>query len=144
MQISRHEENPWQEWRPGVKTRLWTGAINGAEGASGGEQIFAPGTGAPRHWHYYEEHVTIMSGTAEFCLEDEVEVITGPATLVAKPMQPHSFINVGDGPLHIIGFHPYPISHSMMEADPTGTVTLSWEAGSDHQRRRLTESGNAI
>ena len=144
MNITRHDDNPWQEWRDGVMTRVWSGAISGATAASGGEQLFAPGTGAPRHWHYYEEHITVLSGVAEFCVGDEVAIVEAPATLVFSPMQPHSFTNIGDQPLHILGFHPYPISHSMMEDDPTGTVTQSWEAGSDFRRRRLVESGAAI
>ena len=141
MQVLRHEDSPWQDWRPGVKTRVWSAAITGAKSAHMGEQIMEPGTGAPYHWHYYEEHLTIYSGTAEVRVDDEVAIVEGPATVVFPAQARHGFTNVGDTPLHIIGAVPYPIHETMIADDPKGTFTVGWEPGEDYRRRRLTEEG---
>ncbi len=107
-----------------------------------GEQIMQPGTGAPFHWHYYEEHLTIYRGTAEVTVGDEVAVVEGPATVVIPGQSYHGFTNVGDGELHIIGAVPYPIHETLMAEDPSGTYTVGWEPGYDYRRRRLNEGGD--
>jgi len=108
-----------------------------------GEQIMQPGTGAPYHWHYYEEHLTIYSGTAEVTVDGEIAVVEGPATCVFPAQARHRFTNIGDGPMHIIGAVPYPIHETMIADDPKGTFTVGWEPGEGYRRRRLTEEGPA-
>ncbi len=142
MNVLRHDDSPWQDWRPGVKTRVWSAAITGAKAAHMGEQIMQPGTGAPYHWHYYEEHLTVYSGTAEVRVGDETQIVEGPATIVIPGQEYHGFSNVGDGPMHIIGAVPYPIHETLMADDPSGTFTVAWEPDQDHRRRRLREEGD--
>jgi mannose-6-phosphate isomerase-like protein (cupin superfamily) len=141
--IYYHNESPWQDWRPGVRTRLWSGAIFGAAQAHMGEQIIQPGSGTPRHTHYYEEHLTVFRGRAEITVGDETATVDGPATVVVPPMTNHSFKNVGDGELHIIGASPWPMLQAEIPDDPDGAVWIGWEPGNEFQRRRLQEEGRA-
>lgn len=134
MKVVRHEEQQWHEWRPGVKTRMWSGASAGAIAMHMGEQYFEPGTGAPTHWHYYEEHVTILEGTAEVWVDDERIVIDGGATVVFPPLSHHGFRNIGEQPLHICGATNWPVNESFF-VDESGEVvdTMRWWQRDDEQ-----------
>jgi quercetin dioxygenase-like cupin family protein len=81
MIVIKHEEQPWEEWRPGVVSRAWATAATGAQQVRIAEQIFDPGTEAPIHWHYFEENITILRGQAEFWVDGERRVV-GPGTTV--------------------------------------------------------------
>jgi len=105
-----------------------------------GEQIVAPGAGAPDHWHHYEEHFCIYAGTAEVRVAGEVQVVEAPATVIFPPETVHGFTNVGDIDLHIIGAVPYPIHETFFVDDPAGTVTRSWEPGIHGHRKVSVEA----
>ena len=81
----KHDEQPWHTWRPGVKTRMWSGASAARSPCTWGSSTSSPGTGAPLHWHYYEEHVTLLEGTAEVFYDGEREMLEAPATVVFMP-----------------------------------------------------------
>lgn len=49
MFVVDHEKLGWDEWRPGVRSRAWATATNGARQIRIAEQILEP---APMHWHY--------------------------------------------------------------------------------------------
>ena len=141
MQLNRHEDSPWQDWRPGVKTRVWSSASQGANSLHMGEQICQPGTGAPYHWHYYEEHITIFSGTAEVKIDGKTAIVEGPATVIVPPRLHHGFTNVGEGELRIIGATSWPILEAGMVDDPDGVLVRGWEPGYGYRRRRMVEEG---
>ena len=65
----------------------------------------APGRGPSLHTHEYAEIMVVLEGTASF--SDGVEEReVGPGNVVIVPAgQPHSFTNVGDGPLRQIDIH---------------------------------------
>jgi mannose-6-phosphate isomerase-like protein (cupin superfamily) len=144
MIIARHDEIPWVEWRPGVRGRVWTSALDGARSAHTGEQLMAPGTGAPLHWHYYEEHLTFLAGTAEVRVDGEVTVIEAPCTVVFLPGQRHEFVNVGDTDLHLIGSVPWPVHETLYDdADGQRFVVRGYEPGTDGGRHRFSPTGTA-
>jgi mannose-6-phosphate isomerase-like protein (cupin superfamily) len=137
MLIIRHEDSPWLSWREGVQTRVWTSALMGALSAHTGEQVLAPGSKVPVHWHYYEEHITIYRGIAAITVDHETIEIEGPASVVAPGRSHHGFHNVGDSDLHIIGAVPWPIHETLFVDDPEGVVTRGWEPGFAELRRRM-------
>lgn len=137
MVVIRHEEQPWEEWRPGVLTRAWSGASLGSNELMMGEQKFIPGAQSPRHWHYSEEQVTILSGRAEAWCDDEKQIAEAGTTLVFPPRSIHGFINVGDRELHIVGGFPWPFLEAYFEHDPPGVVTREYEAWDNGQARKL-------
>jgi hypothetical protein len=49
------EQQPSEQWRAGVKTRMWTSAANGAAQLCLFEQWCESGHGAPTHLHAVEE-----------------------------------------------------------------------------------------
>lgn len=108
----RHDEQLWHTWRPGVTARMWSGAAGGAVAMHMGEQFFEPGTGAPLHWHYYEEHVTVLSGKAEVYYDGEKQILEGGTTVVFLPQKVHGFVNIGQEPLHICGATNWPVNES--------------------------------
>lgn len=141
MIIARHDDIPWTEWRPGVRGRVWTSALDGAHSAHTGEQLMAPGTGAPVHWHYYEEHLTFLAGKAEITVDGEMFVVEAPATVVFPPGARHGFTNVGDIDLHLIGAIPWPIHETLYEdADGQRFVVRGYEPGTDGDRHRFSRS----
>ncbi len=123
----KHDEQPWHTWRLGVKTRMWSGAAAGAISMHMGEQFFEPGTGAPLHWHYYEEHLTFLAGTVEVCYDGETQVFEKGATVVFLPQKVHGFRNVGDDVLHLCGATNWPVNESFF-VDESGNIvdTMRW------------------
>ena len=137
-----HEASPWQEWRPGVKVRTWGSALHGANGLHMGEQICEPGTGAPYHWHYYEEFITVLDGVAEVKVNGETAIVEARGTLIVPPRAFHGFTNVGDGLLTVLGVTDWPIMDTGYAEDEDGIVVRGWEPGIE-TRRRLVEEGTA-
>ena len=127
MIFVKHDEQPWHAWRDGVKTRMWSGAAAGAISLHMGEQYFEPGTGAPLHWHYYEEHVTFLAGTVEVYYDGDTRVFGPGHTVVFLPQKVHGFRNVGDDVLHLCGATNWPVNESYF-VDEDGNVvdTMRW------------------
>ena len=106
----------WDEWRPGVQTRLLVSAVNGASQLCIFEQHVAPGTGAPTHSHPVEEVLTVRDGEADMWIgKDHVTVISGQSLLIPAGRL-HGFRNSGQGTLHIHAVLASPI----FEATPEG------------------------
>jgi quercetin dioxygenase-like cupin family protein len=116
-------------------TRMWSGASAGAVALHMGEQYFEPGTGAPTHWHYYEEHVTLLEGRAAVWVDDEREILEAPATVVFPPQSRHGFQNVGEGTLHICGATNWPVNESFFVDDSGAVVdTMRWWQSDDEAK----------
>ncbi|GIW09921.1 MAG: cupin domain-containing protein [Chloroflexi bacterium] len=137
MNAVRHAEMPWEEWRPGVLTRVWMAAPFGARQMHAIEQLVDPGLGAPRHWHYAEEHLTILEGRAEVFVEEEVEVFERGATVLFPSRSWHGFRNVGDGRLHVLGVFSWPVHETFFENAPPGVAIREYDAVDGGTRRRL-------
>jgi quercetin dioxygenase-like cupin family protein len=61
MKAIVHQEQPWEAWHEGVKTRMLVSARTGATQLCVFEQQVAPGAGAPTHRHPVEEVLTVLS-----------------------------------------------------------------------------------
>jgi quercetin dioxygenase-like cupin family protein len=101
VNILDHAQQPFEEWRPGVKTRMRISALTNATQLCLFEQFCDPGKGAPTHLHSVEEVLTVMAGTAEAWVEDERATLTAGQSLLIPAGQKHGFRNVGDAVLHV-------------------------------------------
>jgi quercetin dioxygenase-like cupin family protein len=101
MNIRDHAQQPFEEWRPGVKTRMQVSALTGAVQLCLFEQFCDPGKGAPTHLHSVEEVLTVMDGTAEVWVEDARATVTTGQSLLIPAGQKHGFRNVGETVLHV-------------------------------------------
>jgi quercetin dioxygenase-like cupin family protein len=126
MIVIRHDEQPWEQWRPGVVSRAWATAATGAQQVRIAEQIFDPGMEAPTHWHYFEENITVLRGQAEFWVDGELRVVEPGTTVVVLATKRHGFRNIGDEPLHILASMSWPINEMIYEEDEPGEA---WRAG---------------
>ena len=109
MIIVAHEDQAFEEWRPGVRSRMHVSARHGAEQLCIFEQWVTPGTGVPMHWHRVEEVLTVISGRAEMRLDDEVSVLTDGQSLIVPAHRRHGFRNVGADILHIQAIAASPV-----------------------------------
>jgi len=106
----------WENWRPGVKTRMLVSALNGAAQLCIFEQQVAPGTGAPTHSHPVEEVLTVREGEAEMWIgKEQLKVVAGQSLLIPAGLL-HGFRNSGTGTLHVEAVLASPI----FEATPEG------------------------
>jgi len=126
MILIKHDEQPWDEWRPGVVSRAWASAATGAQQVRIAEQVFDPGTQAPQHWHYFEENITVIAGTAEFTIDGETATAGPGHTVVIHPLKRHGFRNVGEDKLHVIASMSWPINEMMYDGANEG---MAWRAG---------------
>ena len=101
MRIISHDQQPTEEWRAGVLTRMRVSALTDAVQLCIFEQWCEPGTGARTHLHHVEEVLTIVAGQAEFWVgEERQRVSAGQSVLVPAGLK-HGFSNVGDSILHL-------------------------------------------
>jgi quercetin dioxygenase-like cupin family protein len=103
MQIMVHEQQPTEEWRVGVTTRMRVSALTGATHLCIFEQWCEPGRGAPTHRHSVEEVLTIVEGRAELWVGEERMVVSAGRSVVVPPGVRHGFSNIGDSILHLEG-----------------------------------------
>ena len=101
MKIVAHEDQPREEWRAGVESRMHISASNGATQLCIFEQWLSPAAGAPTHSHPVEEVLTVIAGEAEMWLDDTHIVLGGGQSLIVPAGRKHGFRNVGPGPLHM-------------------------------------------
>lgn len=138
MMVVEHEKVEWEQWRPGVRSRAWATAASGARQVRIAEQILDPGKQAPLHWHYFEENVTVIAGTARFEVDGETCELGPGHTVIIPSMAVHGFRSVGDEPLHIIASMGWPINEMNYVDDPD----VVWRAGESvdsGRRRRLLQ-----
>lgn len=138
----------WEEWRPGVKSRSWSGQIDGAQEIRVGEQIFEPGSiGVPAHWHTYEEHILVLEGTIRIEVDGDARIIEAPACVIIPPKAVHSFTCVGQKPLHILGALGSPIHESFFISFPEGEAIREYESdypGGARRRVRVDPSTKTV
>ena len=101
MRVIDLSQQPREEWRQGVLTRMRTSAANGAGQLCIFEQWCETGDGAPTHLHAVEEVLRVLDGQADVWIGDErVTLISGQLVIVPAGRK-HGFSNAGTGILHI-------------------------------------------
>ena len=101
MKVMTHLDQPREQWRAGVETRMQVSAVNGARQLCIFEQWVQPGVGAPTHRHAVEEVLTVVSGTAEMWIEDDHVTLAAGQSLLIPAERNHGFRNAGAETLHI-------------------------------------------
>jgi len=101
VKVVAHSDQPREEWRSGVVTRMHVSAHNGATQLCIFEQWVAPTAGAPTHQHPVEEVLTVLAGEAEMWIDKEHMELVAGQSLVVPAGQDHGFRNVGPTTLHI-------------------------------------------
>jgi quercetin dioxygenase-like cupin family protein len=71
-----------------------------------GISTYPPRTGAPLHTHNCDEHVTLLSGSAEVEVAGEVTALSPFDTTYVVAGVEHAFHNTGDEPMVILWVYP--------------------------------------
>jgi mannose-6-phosphate isomerase-like protein (cupin superfamily) len=101
MHVVDLQQQPTEEWRAGVKTRMLTSAANGASQLCLFEHWCDPGHGAPTHLHAAEEVLHVIEGQADVWVDDRHATLTGGQLAIVPAGRKHGFSNTGKGILHI-------------------------------------------
>lgn len=101
MNIIDHNLEPWDEWRPGVMTRMRVSARSGSGQLCLFEQKCDPGLGAPTHYHAVEEVLSVLAGEAEVWAGAERARLSAGQSAVIPAGISHGFKNTGTGVLHV-------------------------------------------
>ena len=101
MKMAVHSDQPREEWRPGVETRMHVSALNGATQLCIFEQWVAPGAGAPTHSHTVEEVLSVIAGEADMWIDEQHVVVSSGQSLIVPAGRRHGFRNVGTATLHM-------------------------------------------
>ena len=101
MRVVDLSQEPRDEWRPGVLTRMRTSAVNGAGQLCIFEQWCDIGHGAPTHLHAVEEVLHVLDGQAEVWIGDERATLTSGQLVIVPAGRKHGFSNTGTSVLHI-------------------------------------------
>lgn len=64
-----------------------------------------PGSGPRLHRHPYTEIFVVQEGRARFIVGDETIEAQADQVLIVPPGVPHTFVNIGDGPLRQLDIH---------------------------------------
>ena len=67
-----------------------------------GISSYPPGTGAPLHTHNCDEHVTLLSGSAEVEIDGKVTPLVSDDTTYVEAGIAHCFRNTGEVPMKIL------------------------------------------
>lgn len=126
MKVISHQDQPKEEWRAGVVTRMCISALVGAKEICIFEQWCAPGTGAPIHSHRTEEVLTVLSGTMEVRLGEEREILTADESVVVPAGLEHGFRNAGSGELHVQAILAAPFFEATLSH--SGDATIRWRS----------------
>jgi mannose-6-phosphate isomerase-like protein (cupin superfamily) len=101
MRVVDLEQQPREEWRAGVKTRMRASAANGATQLCLFEQWCEPGHGAPTHLHAVEEVLHVLEGQADVWIEERHATLTRGQLTIVPAGRKHGFSNSGTTTLHI-------------------------------------------
>jgi len=118
MKVIAHLDQPREQWRAGVETRMQVSAGNGASELCLFEQWVQPGVGAPTHRHPAEEVLTVIAGTADMWIDEDRVTLTAGQSLLIPAERKHGFRNVGTKTLHIHAVLASPIFEATFEGSP--------------------------
>ena len=109
MRIVDLEQQPREEWRPSVKTRMRASAANGAAQLCIFGQWCDPGHGAPTHLHAVEEVLYVLEGQADVWIDIGHATLTVGQLAVVPAGRKHGFSNTGTTTLHITSMLAAPV-----------------------------------
>jgi mannose-6-phosphate isomerase-like protein (cupin superfamily) len=95
------EQQPLEEWRGGVITRMLVSAANAAAQLCVFEQWCEPGCGAPNHLHAVEEVLHVLDGEADVWIGETHVVLRNGQLIIVPAGHKHGFVNSGKAALHI-------------------------------------------
>ena len=126
LEIVDHTNQPREEWRAGVTTRMRFSALTGGKQLTIFEQWCDPGLGAPEHFHPCEEVLSVIDGKAEIWAEGSDSVVVSAGQSVFVPAgQRHKYRNCGQDRLHM----QFTLASPIFEASyDDGTVSRRWIA----------------
>ena len=101
MKAIVHSDQPLEEWRAGVRTRMHVSAINGATQLCIFEQWVAPDVGAPTHSHVVEEVLTVIEGEADIWVDETHTAVARGSSVIIPAGRKHGFHNSGSEILHV-------------------------------------------
>jgi mannose-6-phosphate isomerase-like protein (cupin superfamily) len=101
MRVIDLNQQPREEWRSGVQTRMRTSSANGANQLCIFEQWCEIGHGAPTHLHAVEEVLHVLDGHADVWIGDERATLTRGQLVIVPAGRKHGFSNTGTTVLHI-------------------------------------------
>ena len=101
MRIIDLEQQPREQWRAGVRTRMKSSAANGATQLCMFEQWCEPGQGAPTRQHAVEEVLCVRDGRADVWIDDTHATLTSGQLMIVPAGRKHGFSNSGTTTLHI-------------------------------------------
>ena len=108
MPIIDHDSIPETPWRPNYHKWDITRPGDGTTSSSMSYSVVGVGAGAPLHTHEADELITILEGTLEARLGDDIQEVGANHTLVIPPNVPHAFKSIGPGDARIVTFFPVP------------------------------------
>jgi mannose-6-phosphate isomerase-like protein (cupin superfamily) len=120
----RDDERDVEEWRPGVRTRMYVSAATGSSQLVVFEQWCDPSHGAPPHVHAVEEVLRVLSGTARIEVSGAAADVSPGESVIIPAGHPHSFTNTGSTILHTQAILAAPIFEA--EYLETGQTTRRW------------------
>ena len=85
MPMLEHDEQPLEEWRAGVMTRMRVSSINGAHQLCIFDQWCEPGLGAPTHLHAVEEVLEVNGSTGDRDRRVHITANTTVTVAVSSP-----------------------------------------------------------
>jgi mannose-6-phosphate isomerase-like protein (cupin superfamily) len=101
MKVIDLNQEPREEWRSGVLTKMRTSAVNGATQLCIFEQWCDIGHGAPTHLHAVEEVLRVLDGQAEVWIGDHRATLTSGQLVIVPAGRKHGFRNTGTSVLHM-------------------------------------------
>jgi quercetin dioxygenase-like cupin family protein len=136
MRVLRNEQT-FEEWRPGVLTRLRASAALGAGSLCAIEQWSQPGLGAPLHVHPEDEElILVLAGVATVTVEGEEGRLGEGDTLVVAPAAWHGFENDGETVLHTLAVFPSATPTVIYRDQPDEVLEIGGGAGPHRAPRR--------
>ena len=100
-----HDDLPTSEV-PRIRTKNLCHPGMGAAETAIWQQWIEPGGFIPLHYHEVEEILLIMSGTVEVTLDDQVSIVTAPATVVVPARTIHALRPRGKSQIQLLGVFP--------------------------------------
>jgi mannose-6-phosphate isomerase-like protein (cupin superfamily) len=101
MRVIDLNQQPREEWRSGVLTRMRTSSASGATQLCIFEQWCEIGHGAPTHLHAVEEVLHVLDGRADVWIDEERATLTTGQLVIVPAGRKHGFSNTGATVLHI-------------------------------------------
>lgn len=124
MEVIDHAQQPTEDWRPGVTTRMCISARTGAQHLTVFEQWVEPGLGAPEHRHSVEEIGSVLVGKAEVFFGGESAILTEGQSVVIPAGVRHSFLNCGSSQLKMRFILAAPVFEAMYGS--SNELTRRW------------------